>query len=55
MRPWSFPEASLFGEFSSLFADGEDSPLPATIDDPAVFGEIDPALARTGYAKRQPA
>jgi propionyl-CoA synthetase len=36
-------------------ADGEDYLLPATIDDPAVLGEIDAALARAGYAKRQPA
>jgi propionyl-CoA synthetase len=35
-------------------ADGEDYPLPATIDDPAVLGEIDAALARGGYAKRPP-
>jgi propionyl-CoA synthetase len=33
-------------------ADGEDYPLPATIDDPAVLGEIDAALAKAGYAKR---
>jgi len=36
-------------------ADGEDYPLPATIDDPAVLGEIDAALARGGYARRPPA
>jgi propionyl-CoA synthetase len=35
-------------------ADGEDYPLPATIDDPAVLGEIDAALARGGYARRPP-
>lgn len=33
-------------------ADGEDYPLPATIDGPAVLGEIDKALARVGYTKR---
>jgi propionyl-CoA synthetase len=33
-------------------ADGEDYPLPATIDDPAVLGGIGDALARGGYAKR---
>jgi propionyl-CoA synthetase len=33
-------------------ADGEDYPLPATIDDPAVLGEINAALANAGYAKR---
>jgi propionyl-CoA synthetase len=33
-------------------ADGEDYPMPATIDDPAVFGEINAALANAGYAKR---
>jgi propionyl-CoA synthetase len=35
-------------------ADGEDYPLPATIDDPAILGEIDAALARGGYARRPP-
>ena len=35
-------------------ADGEDYPLPATIDDPAVLGEIDAALAKGGYARRPP-
>ena len=35
-------------------ADGEDYPLPATIDDPAILSEIDDALAKAGYAKRQP-
>ncbi len=33
-------------------ADGEDYPMPATIDDPAVLGEINAALADAGYAKR---
>ena len=33
-------------------ADGEDYPLPATIDDPAVLGEINAALANAGYGKR---
>ena len=32
-------------------ADGEDYFMPATIDDPAVLGEIDEALARAGYAR----
>jgi propionyl-CoA synthetase len=36
-------------------ADGEDYPLPATIDDPAILGEIDAALARGGDARRPPA
>jgi len=36
-------------------ADGEDYPVPATIDDPSVLGEIDAALVRTGYGKRRPA
>jgi propionyl-CoA synthetase len=31
-------------------ADREDYPLPATIEDPAVLGEIDRALAKAGYA-----
>jgi propionyl-CoA synthetase len=31
-------------------ADGEDYPLPATIDDPGVLVEIDRALVRAGYA-----
>jgi propionyl-CoA synthetase len=30
-------------------ADGEDYPLPATIDDPAVLGEIAGALEKAGY------
>ena len=33
-------------------AEGEDYPLPATIDDPAILVEIDRALATAGYAKR---
>jgi propionyl-CoA synthetase len=33
-------------------AEGEDYPLPATIDDPAVLAEIGRALATAGYAKR---
>jgi propionyl-CoA synthetase len=33
-------------------AEGEDYPMPATIDDPAVLGEIDRVLAAAGYAKR---
>ncbi len=33
-------------------ADGEDYPLPATIDDPAVLGEINAALTNAGYGKR---
>ncbi len=33
-------------------ADGENYPLPATIDDPAVLGEINAALANAGYGKR---
>jgi propionyl-CoA synthetase len=36
-------------------ADGADYQLPATIDDPTVLREIDTALARAGYASRQPA
>jgi propionyl-CoA synthetase len=36
-------------------ADGEDYPLPATIDDPAVLGEIGAILAKAGYAKGRPA
>ena len=33
-------------------AEGEDYPMPATIDDPAVLAEIGRALATAGYAKR---
>jgi propionyl-CoA synthetase len=33
-------------------ADGEDYPMPATIEDPAVLGEINTALADAGYGKR---
>jgi propionyl-CoA synthetase len=33
-------------------ADGKDYPMPATIDDPAVLGEIDDALQGIGYAKK---
>jgi len=32
-------------------ADGEDYHMPATIDDPAILGEIGAVLARAGYAK----
>jgi propionyl-CoA synthetase len=31
-------------------ADGEDYPMPATIDDPAVLGLIEEALHKSGYA-----
>jgi propionyl-CoA synthetase len=34
-------------------ADGEDYPMPATIDDPAVLADVGDALARAGYAKRK--
>jgi propionyl-CoA synthetase len=33
-------------------ADGQDYAMPATIDDPAVLGEIDDALKGVGYAKK---
>jgi len=33
-------------------ADGEDYRVPATIDDPAILGEIAAALARAGYPQR---
>jgi propionyl-CoA synthetase len=33
-------------------ADGENYLMPATIDDPAVLGEINAALANAGYGKR---
>jgi propionyl-CoA synthetase len=32
-------------------ADGKDYNLPATIDDPAILGEIQTALEAIGYAK----
>jgi propionyl-CoA synthetase len=35
-------------------ADGEDYPLPATIDDPAVLGEIDRALFAAGFGAAPP-
>jgi propionyl-CoA synthetase len=33
-------------------ADGQDYPMPATIDDPAILGEIDDALQGIGYARK---
>jgi propionyl-CoA synthetase len=33
-------------------ADGQDYPMPATIDDPTILGEIDEALQGIGYAKK---
>ena len=33
-------------------ADGQDYAMPATIDDPAILGEIDDALQDVGYAKK---
>ena len=33
-------------------ADGQDYTLPATIDDPAVLGEITEALRQRGYASK---
>ena len=33
-------------------ADGREYPMPATIDDPAILGEIDDVLQRIGYAKK---
>jgi propionyl-CoA synthetase len=35
-------------------ADGESYALPATIDDPAILGDIGAALAKAGYAKEHP-
>ena len=34
-------------------ADGHDYRMPATIDDPAILGEIEDALRGIGYAKRE--
>ena len=34
-------------------ADGEDYRMPATIDDPAILGEIEEALARAGYPEKK--
>ncbi|HYU13209.1 MAG TPA: propionyl-CoA synthetase, partial [Stellaceae bacterium] len=34
-------------------ADGEDYTMPATIDDPAILGEIGEALSRAGYPQRR--
>jgi len=34
-------------------ADGEEYKMPATIDDPAILGEIEEAMRSIGYAKRQ--
>ena len=34
-------------------ADGEDYRMPATIDDPAILGEIGEALARAGYPQNK--
>jgi propionyl-CoA synthetase len=33
-------------------ADGQEYPIPATIDDPAILGEIDEALQGVGYARK---
>jgi len=33
-------------------ADGESYPMPSTIDDPAILGEVEEALKRVGYAKK---
>ena len=33
-------------------ADSQDYAMPATIDDPAILGEIDEALQGVGYAKK---
>jgi len=33
-------------------ADGKDYAMPATIDDPAILGEIGDALQGIGYAKK---
>ena len=35
-------------------ADGEEYSVPATIDDPAILGEIEEALAGVGYAQESP-
>ena len=35
-------------------ADGEEYSMPATIDDPAILGEIEEALAGVGYAQESP-
>jgi propionyl-CoA synthetase len=35
-------------------ADGEDYQMPATIDDPAVLGEVSEVLTRAGYGKYAP-
>ena len=35
-------------------ADGEDYQTPATIDDPAILGDINSVLARAGYGRYSP-
>ena len=34
-------------------ADGENYAMPSTIDDPSILGEVEEALKRIGYAKKQ--
>jgi propionyl-CoA synthetase len=34
-------------------ADGQEFKMPATIDDPAILGEIEEALQSIGYAKHE--
>ena len=33
-------------------ADSQEYPVPSTIDDPAILGEVEKALQRLGYAKK---
>ena len=41
----------LHAELAQKIADGEDYPMPATIDDPVILDEIAVALQTIGYPK----
>jgi propionyl-CoA synthetase len=34
-------------------ADGEQYPIPSTIDDPSILGEVEEALKKIGYAQKK--
>jgi propionyl-CoA synthetase len=34
-------------------ADGQEYPIPSTIDDPSILGEVEEALQKIGYAQKK--
>jgi len=49
--PLKTRSGKILGGTMRKIADGEDYPMPATIDDPAVLGQIESALTNSGCGR----